>query len=299
MLTKKLYGDIMALEIIGRLGKRMKNVIKAITKAEADACRARCRRENVFVAELDGKGIKTQADLFRKTARAFKLPKRAVCADWDSFAVCLRDLSWLVCDKGFAGVSLFIYNFDELLCGSAFDKEVFTEMLRDVILPYWEGDPADNGNGAPRRFDMFMIGNSFIEEIEKALRYKEGWNEDELKNTADIFVKSGCGKKDWDWDSGEDICFLESNDGKTKAAIHSKFPIAFAEGDFHKYDRKAGRVFSEKIHIVKVQDFNKPIWFVDLARLKELAPEITWVSGPEDLDVSAFSVLDYVYAVNN
>lgn len=195
LVDKKTYGDIMALEIIGRLGKRMKNVSKAITKAEADACRARCRRENVFVAELDGKGIKTQADLFRKTARAFKIPKRAVCADWDSFAVCLRDLSWLVCDKGFAGVSLFIYNFDELLCGSAFDKEVFTEMLRDVILPYWEGDPADNGNGAPRRFDMFMIGNSFIEEIEKALRYKEGWNEDELKKTADIFVKSGCGKK--------------------------------------------------------------------------------------------------------
>ena len=84
-----------------------------------------------------------------------------------------------------------------------------------------------------------------------------------------------------------------------KAVIHSKFPIAFVKGNFRKYDRRAGHVFSEKIHIVKVQDFEKRLWFVDLAKLKELAPEITWISSPEALDTELFSVFDYVYAVNN
>ncbi len=280
----------------------MKNVVKTITKAEADARRALCKHENIFVAELDGKKIKKRTDLFRKIEKEFKFPKGTVCANWDSFADCMRDLRWLICDNKFAGFSLFIYNFDDLLCDDDFDKEVFTEIFRDVILPDWENDVvgcADNGYGVPRVFNLFIIAKDFIEEIEKGLKYRENWNEEELKKAADIFVKSGCGKKDWDWGSGEEICFLESNDGKMKAVIHSKFPIAFVKGNFRKYDRRAGRVFSGKIHIVRVRDFEKRLWFVDLAKLKELAPEITWISSPEALDAELFSVLDYVYAVNN
>ena len=139
----------------------------------------------------------------------------------------------------------------------------------------------------------------FIKEIEKALPYKENWNEDELIRLVRIFEEKGCGKDSWDPDCGEEICYLYSNDKKLLALIHSKFPIAIVSPEFRKYNRKAGYSFSKRIHTVKVRDFHKKLWHVDLKKLNELAPEIDWTYYPYGVDTQAFSALDYAYEVNN
>ena len=139
----------------------------------------------------------------------------------------------------------------------------------------------------------------FIKEIEKALPYKENWNEDELIRFVRIFEEKGCGKDSWDPDCGEEICYLYSNDKKLLALIHSKFPIAIVSPEFRKYNRKAGYIFSKRIHTVKVRDFNKNFFRVDLTKLKELAPEIDWIYIPDAVDPQAFSALDYSWSVNN
>lgn len=139
----------------------------------------------------------------------------------------------------------------------------------------------------------------FIKEIEKALPYKEHWNADELRKAVNVFLESGNAKMWWDENAGEQICCLNTDDDKLLALIHSRFPIGIVSHDFRKYDRKAGNIFFKRIHTVKVRDFNKPLFRVDLKKLKELAPEIVWLYDPHAVDPQAFSALDYYWSADN
>ncbi len=281
----------------------MKNTIKTITREEAEEYIAWHKCENVFIAELDGAKIKNKEDLFRQTEKAFEFPDGTICVNWDSYLDWMRDLRWLVRNKKFAGVSLFIYNHKELFNKDIDLMSTYKECFELVILPYWEEDVIHctfNGHGIPRVFNVFLVNDTkdFMSEIEKGLAYKDNWSENELKRYVEIFVENGYGRKDWDPDSGEEICFLYTENGG-KALIHSKFPIGIANESFLESEHAFGHLFSKEIHIVKTEDFNKELWFIDLEKLKETAPEIKWIAGPDAVDIASFSALDFVYAVNN
>ena len=97
---------------------------------------------------------------------------------------------------------------------------------------------------------------------------------------------------------GLEVHYLYTENGG-KALIHSKFPIGIANESFLESEHSFGHLFSKEIHIVRTEDFNKELWFIDLKKLKDIAPEIKWIAGPDAVDSSSFSALDFVYAVNN
>ncbi len=283
----------------------MKNTIKMITREEAEEYIAWHKCENVFIAELDGAKIKNDEDFFRQIEKAFEFPDGTVCVNWDSYLDWICDLGWLTGrNNRYAGFSLFIYNHKELSDKIRTKRQdSCIDLFKEHVLPYWEEDVIHctcNGHGIPRVFNVFLVNDTkdFMSEIEKGLAYKDNWSEDELKRYVEIFVENGYGRKDWDPDSGEEICYLYTENGG-KALIHSKFPIGIANESFLESEHAFGHLFSKEIHIVKTEDFNKELWFIDLEKLKDIAPEIKWIAGPDAVDSASFSALDFAYAVNN
>jgi hypothetical protein len=95
----------------------------------------------------------------------------------------------------------------------------------------------------------------------------------------------------WDWNSGIDVCGLAIND-KLIAYIHSRCPICFAKKEFEKYME----VFGSKLWLVLIEDFYKDEWHVDLNKLAEIAPEVSWCASKDAVDPDKFSIDGFKFA---
>lgn len=130
---------------------------------------------------------------------------------------------------------------------------------------------------------------NLIIEIQKALCYKNKWYE---VNFIHYLINKHNYDFTYDYWAGKEIVYI--NNGKELVGIlHSKFPLGFILETVYE-DFKDLNFY----HLVKVNSLEKTEWSVDKQEMKEVAPEITWLSNDEVVNSKKFSLLDFAYATN-
>ena len=131
-----------------------------------------------------------------------------------------------------------------------------------------------------------------IQEIKKAAIFKKKWSKLELKLLITLFENESADNRIvCDFDSGEEICgFFKGS--QLVAYIHTNYPIGFAKEEFHSFSK----MFDKNISIVTIDDFNAPLWSVDLESLRTIAPEISWNACVDAVNPNCFSIDDFRFA---
>ena len=116
--------------------------------------KTRIDSEDCFLATLDGSTTQSKASLLEAMAQLFELPDNT---GWDSLIDWMCDLSWLQMPR----YCLAVDNYSELLKDDSKTKEQFIDILKNIILPYWEDDVEKiMSGGTPRSFVVFLINES-------------------------------------------------------------------------------------------------------------------------------------------
>ena len=106
-----------------------------------------------FVILFDGKKIRNKNELFRFLKETMDLPDSE---NWSSIIDWLTDLSWLKADK-----YAFVFdNYNSFLADDLVSKELFLEILKEDVLPWWENDAKKYVvGGVAKNFQVYIIKN--------------------------------------------------------------------------------------------------------------------------------------------
>ena len=106
-----------------------------------------------FVILFDGKKIRNKNELFRFLKETIDLPDSD---NWSSIIDWLTDLSWLKADK-----YAFVFdNYNSFLADDLVSKELFLEILKEEVLPWWENDAKKYVvGGVSKSFQVYIIKN--------------------------------------------------------------------------------------------------------------------------------------------
>lgn len=133
-----------------------------------------------------------------------------------------------------------------------------------------------------------------VKEIEEASKIKKEWNESQLIEMGNYYkANTSNGWIRCDFDSGEEVCGFFQN-RTLEAYVHVNFPICFATKRFIDEMRE----YSDRLWFVGTNDFNKDEWFVDLVKLKQIAPQIDWRTCKDAVDPDCFSVDGFKFATH-
>ena len=106
-----------------------------------------------FVAELDGRAVKTRFDYFSAIDKAFQFPTSSA-GNWDSYLDWIRDLTWLPDGE----ITLIIQHYANFLEDNPEDKKMLVEDFEDTILPFWEEEVTHVVvEGKPRHFMVYLV----------------------------------------------------------------------------------------------------------------------------------------------
>ena len=106
-----------------------------------------------FVILFDGKKIRNKNELFSFLEETMDLPDSD---NWSSLIDWLTDLSWLKADK-----YAFVFdNYNSFLADDLVSKELFLEILKEDVLPWWENDAKKYVvGGVSKSFQVYIIKN--------------------------------------------------------------------------------------------------------------------------------------------
>ena len=106
-----------------------------------------------FVILFDGKKIRNKNELFSFLEETMGLPDSD---NWSSLIDWLTDLSWLKADK-----YAFVFdNYNSFLEDDLVSKELFLEILKEDVLPWWENDAKKYVvGGVSKSFQVYIIKN--------------------------------------------------------------------------------------------------------------------------------------------
>ena len=106
-----------------------------------------------FVIQFDGNKIRNKNELFRFLKETIDLPDSD---NWSSIIDWLTDLSWLKADK-----YAFVFdNYNSFLADDLVSKELFLEILKEEVLPWWENDAKKYVvGGVSKSFQVYIIKN--------------------------------------------------------------------------------------------------------------------------------------------
>ena len=106
-----------------------------------------------FVILFDGKKIRNKNELFSFLEETMDLPDSD---NWSSLIDWLTDLSWLKADK-----YAFVFdNYNSFLADDFVSKEMFLEILKEDVLPWWENDAKKYVvGGVAKSFQVYIIKN--------------------------------------------------------------------------------------------------------------------------------------------
>lgn len=106
-----------------------------------------------FVILFDGKKIRNKNELFSFLEETMDLPDSD---NWSLLIDWLTDLSWLKADK-----YAFVFdNYNSFLADDFVSKELFLEILKEDVLPWWENDAKKYVvGGAAKSFQVYIIKN--------------------------------------------------------------------------------------------------------------------------------------------
>ena len=127
----------------------IKNKIHYILKQKIDEILS----SEDFVILFDGKKIRNKNELFRFLKDTIDLPDSD---NWSSIIDWLTDLSWLKVDK-----YAFVFdNYNSFLVDDLVSKELFLEILKEEVLPWWENDAKKYVvGGVAKSFQVYIIKN--------------------------------------------------------------------------------------------------------------------------------------------
>ncbi|AMD97995.1 hypothetical protein AXE83_08255 [Streptococcus sp. oral taxon 431] len=127
----------------------MKNKIHYILKQNIDEILS----SEDFVILFDGKKIRNKNELFSFLEETMDLPDSD---NWSSLIDWLTDLSWLKADK-----YAFVFdNYNSFLADDFVSKELFLEILKEDVLPWWENDAKKYVvGGVAKSFQVYIIKN--------------------------------------------------------------------------------------------------------------------------------------------
>ena len=136
--------------------------------------------------------------------------------------------------------------------------------------------------------------NDLIKEIKNAAIFRGKWSKLELDSLINMFASdSDANRIVCDFDSDEEVCgFFKGS--QLLAYVHLKFPIGFAKKEFRCFANQ----FANSIHVVTIDDFDVPLWYVDLEILKSIAPEISWNVCVDAVNPERFSIDDFRFATH-
>lgn len=131
-------------------------------------------------------------------------------------------------------------------------------------------------------------------EIERASLFRGKWDQSVLNSLIDLFMNSDkANNVVCDFDSGEEICgFFKGS--QLVAYVHLKFPIGFAKKEFICFATR----FKNNIHVVAIDDFDTPEWFVDMNILQSFSPELSWYESEDAVNPNCFSIDDFRFAIH-
>lgn len=127
----------------------IKNKIHYILKQKIDEILS----SEDFVILFDGKKIRNKNELFRFLKDTIDLPDSD---NWSSIIDWLTDLSWLKADK-----YAFVFdNYNSFLADDLVSKDLFLEILKEDVLPWWENDGKKYViGGVAKSFQVYIIKN--------------------------------------------------------------------------------------------------------------------------------------------
>ena len=127
----------------------IKNKIHYILKQNVDEILS----SEDFVILFDGKKIRNKNELFSFLEETMDLPDSD---NWSSLIDWLTDLSWLKADK-----YAFVFdNYNSFLADDFVSKELFLEILKEDVLPWWENDAKKYVvGGVTKSFQVYIIKN--------------------------------------------------------------------------------------------------------------------------------------------
>ena len=127
----------------------IKNKIHYILKQKIDEILS----SEDFVILFDGKKIRNKNELFRFLKETIDLPDSD---NWSSIIDWLTDLSWLKADK----YAFVFENYNAFLADDLVSKDLFLEILKEDVLPWWENDAKKYVvGGVAKSFQVYIIKN--------------------------------------------------------------------------------------------------------------------------------------------
>ena len=132
----------------------MNNKIVYIAKEKAEEI-AKCSLydEDIFIAEIEGANIKTEADYVQAMSDAFSFPHElpARKLGWYNDYIC--DLMWIEQKH----IVLIIHEFDLMLSDEPKLKKIILDDFEEIILPWWDGEVVGHMvGGTPRDFFVYL-----------------------------------------------------------------------------------------------------------------------------------------------
>ena len=106
-------------------------------------------RDDLLKTVIDGSKIQTKDSFMEQVGKALHFPttcagKFARFEDW------IRDLSWFPEN---IGVCIWITDYEEFLKEDENSKNIFEEIFKDEVLPFWEAEVMKTVKGGkPREF---------------------------------------------------------------------------------------------------------------------------------------------------
>jgi len=131
----------------------IKNCIHYVSRSEAKTIKESLD-QSIFIAEVDGRIIRSDEEYLRWAWVAFKFPYPNEKPNWPGYNDWIQDLDWLNAD----GYALFVYHFSQFMRNDNENKEYFIKHLRDYTLPFWEDEVTRVVvDGKAKFFNVYLI----------------------------------------------------------------------------------------------------------------------------------------------
>ncbi|MBD5470027.1 MAG: barstar family protein [Lachnospiraceae bacterium] len=132
----------------------MNNKIIYVTKEEAQAIkRDALQNKDIFWAEIEGTGIKTEEDYVQAMASAFDFPGELPEMKIGWYNDYINDLMWIKQKS----IILMIHDYDSMLVDNPEIKEIIIEYFQEITLPWWEGEIIGHMvGGTPKSFLVYL-----------------------------------------------------------------------------------------------------------------------------------------------
>ncbi|MBE6839018.1 MAG: hypothetical protein E7507_05685 [Ruminococcus sp.] len=132
----------------------MNSKIVYVAKEKTDEIKS-CilHNDDIFIAEIEGAKIKTEADYVQAMSSAFSFPHElpSMKIGWYNDYIC--DLMWIKQKN----IVLIIHEFDLMLCDEPELKKIILDDFKEIILPWWNGEVVGHMvGGAPRDFCVYL-----------------------------------------------------------------------------------------------------------------------------------------------